>query len=175
MQTFLPYPDLADSVMCLDNKRLGKQRVEAMQILNVLEGRRDGWKNHPAVKMWTGYTDCLHLYKDLCITEWIDRGFNNTMDYTSRYMAPDIDISRLTRLWTNEALATNQRRRDNQNPGINPLFPGWWGGEIHATHRSNLLRKDADHYSKFGWNESDDLAYHWPTPLEPIQLVDQYI
>jgi len=33
MQTFLPYPDLRDSVACLDNKRLGKQRVEAMQIL----------------------------------------------------------------------------------------------------------------------------------------------
>jgi|TARA_R110001599_G_C12132725_1_gene649894 hypothetical protein len=132
MQTFLPYPDMHDSVACLDNKRLGKQRVEAMQILNVLEGRRDGWKNHPAVKMWGGCTEALHLYKDLCIAEWIDRGFNNTMDYTSGY------------IW-------------------NPLFPEWWGGEIHATHRSNLLRKDAQHYGQFGWCETDDLPYFWPT------------
>ena len=149
MQTFLPYPDMHDSVACLDNKRLGKQRVEAMQILNVLEGRRDGWKNHPAVKMWGGCTEALHLYKDLCIAEWIDRGFNNTMDYTSGYMKPDIDISRLT--------------RNPKNSAWNPLFPEWWGGEIHATHRSNLLRKDAQHYGQFGWCETDDLPYFWPT------------
>ena len=57
MQTFLPYPDLRDSVACLDSKRLGKQRVECLQILNVLEGRRTGWQNHPAVKMWAGRSD----------------------------------------------------------------------------------------------------------------------
>jgi len=131
MQTFLPYPDLRDSVACLDNKRLGKQRVEAMQILNVLEGRRQGWKNHPAVKMWTGHTAALHLYKDLCINEWVSRGFNNTMLRTAT-----IDLE--------------------------PNLPNWWGGDIHATHRSNLLRKDADHYGQFSWAEPNDLPYHWP-------------
>ena len=132
MQTFLPYPDLADSVACLDSKRLGKQRVEAMQILNVLEGRRTGWKNHPAVKMWTGHTAALHLYKDLCINEWVSRGFNNTMVRTA---------------------TTND---------LEPNLPNWWDGDIHATHRSNLLRKDAAHYGQFGWCETDDLPYHWP-------------
>ena len=33
MQTFLPLPSMGDSVRCLDDKRLGKQRVEAFQIL----------------------------------------------------------------------------------------------------------------------------------------------
>ena len=33
MQTFLPYPDFARSARCLDNRRLGKQRVESYQIL----------------------------------------------------------------------------------------------------------------------------------------------
>ena len=132
MQTFLPYPDLADSVACLDSKRLGKQRVEAMQILNVLEGRRTGWKNHPAVKMWTGHTAALHLYKDLCINEWVSRGYNNTMVRTA---------------------TTND---------LEPNLPNWWDGDIHATHRSNLLRKDAAHYGQFGWCETDDLPYHWP-------------
>ena len=36
MQTFLPYPDFAKSAMCLDNKRLGKQRIECLQILKAL-------------------------------------------------------------------------------------------------------------------------------------------
>ena len=37
MQTFLPYPNFADSLDCLDYRRLGKQRVEAFQIINALE------------------------------------------------------------------------------------------------------------------------------------------
>ena len=59
MQTFLPYPDFQKTAQCLDNKRLGKQRVEARQIISTLEGKSNGWRNHPAVKMWKGYEDCL--------------------------------------------------------------------------------------------------------------------
>jgi len=33
MQTFLPYPDFAASSAVLDDRRLGKQRVEALQIV----------------------------------------------------------------------------------------------------------------------------------------------
>ena len=52
MQTFLPFPDYIQSARALDYKRLGKQRVEALQILNTLTGRSEGWSQHPAVKMW---------------------------------------------------------------------------------------------------------------------------
>ena len=38
MQTFLPHKDFSISASMLDNKRLGKQRVEALQIYNVLVG-----------------------------------------------------------------------------------------------------------------------------------------
>jgi hypothetical protein len=41
--------------------------------------------------------------------------------------------------------------------------PPWLGDEgVHASHRSNLLRKDREFYSKYGWAESDDLPYVWP-------------
>ena len=33
MQTFLPYPDFRESLESLDYKRLGKQRVEALQLV----------------------------------------------------------------------------------------------------------------------------------------------
>jgi len=33
--------------------------------------------------------------------------------------------------------------------------------EIHASHRSNLLRKNFEFYSKFGWKEPDNLPYIW--------------
>jgi hypothetical protein len=42
----------------------------------------------------------------------------------------------------------------------NPL---WLGDEVfHSAHRSNLLRKDFDYYSKFNWHEPLDLPYVWP-------------
>ena len=54
MQTFLPYPDFAESARCLDRQRLGKQRVETAQILRcIVENRTGGWANHPAVRMWS--------------------------------------------------------------------------------------------------------------------------
>jgi len=74
----MPYPDFQKSVKCLDNKRLGKQRVEAFQILNTLSNG-GGWRNHPAVKMWRGYENALRLYMNICIEEWVNRGFKNTM------------------------------------------------------------------------------------------------
>ena len=30
--------------------------------------------------MWRGYENALGFYKDLCIEEWMRRGFNNTME-----------------------------------------------------------------------------------------------
>jgi hypothetical protein len=41
--------------------------------------------------------------------------------------------------------------------------PPWLGDEaVHASHRSNLLRKNPTHYGQFGWEESTDLEYVWP-------------
>ena len=135
MQTFLPYDNLGKSIKCLDNKRLGKQRVEAFQILKALNGeysKTGAWENHPATRMWRGYEAGLAFYKDLCIEEWIARGFNNTMKITTR---PH-------HVWK---------------------LPKWFGDEFfHASHRSNLLRKDPEHYSQFGWHEPNDLDYVWP-------------
>ena len=79
MQTFLPYPDFRLSARCLDNKRLGKQRVEAWQILRTLLGENEGWKNHPAVRMWYRKTTALKIYSDAIVREWINRGFKNNM------------------------------------------------------------------------------------------------
>jgi len=135
MQTFLPLPSMGESIKCLDNKRLGKQRVEALQILKALRGdyaKTGAWVNHPATKMWRGFEAALSFYKDLCIEEWIGRGFNNTM-----------------------AMAPVHNRT--------VIIPPWLGDDkFHASHRSNLLRKQPDHYSKFNWQEPDDIPYVWP-------------
>lgn len=54
MQTFLPYSSFKDSARVLDRQRLGKQRVENMQIITALLDPDYGWQNHPAVNMWRG-------------------------------------------------------------------------------------------------------------------------
>ena len=135
MQTFLPYPDFRKSVKCLDRQRLGKQRVEAMQILKIVTGERTtgGWINHPAVLMWKGYPAALRFYLKCCIEEWIFRGYNNTMEIPVIENEKDIKL------------------------------PSWLGNErFHASHRSNLLRKDPLYYGKFGWTENETLGYMWP-------------
>ena len=134
MQTFLPYPNFADSLDCLDYRRLGKQRVEAFQIINALEGtsKGKGWINHPATKMWADNIEALKLYCNTAIDKWIKRGYKNTMKLYVLH-----------------------------NPY--PNMPSWFGDlDIHASHRSNLLRKDRDFYGKYGWNEPDNLDYVWP-------------
>ena len=138
MQTFLPYADFSLSASVLDYRRLGKQRVEALQIYNALvdnptlQGNKyKGWLNHPAVLMWKGYEEALLLYKNKMIEEWRDvRKYNNTMEIVE---VPD-----------------------------SIKMPSWIGDErVHASHRSNLLRKDFEFYSKFGWKEDTDLEYYW--------------
>tara|TARA_B100000214_G_scaffold326077_1_gene263930 strand:- start:46 stop:495 length:450 start_codon:yes stop_codon:yes gene_type:complete len=82
MQTFLPYESFTKTAQVLDWRRLGKQRVEGMQIIKAIENPKpQGWKNHPIVKMWTPYVPALKQYTNIIITEWIARGYNNNMEF----------------------------------------------------------------------------------------------
>jgi len=76
------------SLQTLDNKRLGKQRVETYQIISAITRRPKldgtpykGWLNHPCTVMWRDYVPALKLYMNYAIAEWIVRGFKNTMDF----------------------------------------------------------------------------------------------
>ena len=91
------------------------------KVLNNLLGRpkKDGtpykgWTNHPCCVMWRGYEDALKLYLNESINVWIERGKNNTMEFE------EFDVWRIKMPW-------------------------WLGYEpLHASHRSNLLRKDKE-------------------------------
>lgn len=135
MQTFLPYSDFALSAEVLDYRRLGKQRVECKQLLNVIlfPETAKGWKNHPAAKMWRGYSGALASYGLVVCEEWIKRGYKDTLrDFFLEFK-------------------------------LEYIAPYWLGDEdFHSSHRSNLLRKDPTFYEKFGWKEPDDLPYIWP-------------
>ena len=62
MQTFLPYPSFTESAAVLDGPRLGKQRVEAFQLLRALTVPDYGWRHHPAAKMWAHRVPALVAY-----------------------------------------------------------------------------------------------------------------
>lgn len=136
MQTFLPYRSFERTAEALDYRRLGKQRIEAKQILMALDGESKGWVNHPATLMWSDNRDALVLYAVVITEEWISRGYN-------------------------DAQLPWFKRRLPRKHAIE--LPAWLGKrKFHASHRSNLLRKDPLYYRRFGWQESDDLPYVWP-------------
>lgn len=159
MQTFVPYDSYIRIAASLDNKRLGKQRVEAMQILNCLR-KPNRWKNHPAVRMWQGYEQALAVYMDMTIMEWTARGFKNTMPFNYKMEEWfDLDGS----------------------------FPWWFGDEaVHKSHRQMLVWKSIDEYlrtgkpdtfnwyAKQGWHEEYTASldtfggYVWPVELKSV-------
>ena len=153
MQTFLPHKDFGKSARCLDNQRLGKQRVEVLQILRALRGYTKGWRNHPAVKMWRGYEVALAWYGLVICEEWVRRGFRDTCAAKIRRFLPRPLRSPYH---VSNAVVHYYLHR----PGARPPWLG--SRKFHNSHRSNLLRKDPIYYSKFRWTVSDDLPYLWP-------------
>ena len=94
MQTFLPFPDFQQSAAVLDRVRLGKQRVEALQILRALVIPEYGWQSHPAVRMWMGYVPALTMYGLAMVDEWTARGGEDTtrekiMEFAPQAAHPD--------------------------------------------------------------------------------------
>lgn len=139
MQTFIPYRSFSQSARALDWRRLGKQRVEAKQIMQTLEsGRTAGWRNHPAVKMWQGYENELARYGLAMCNEWKRRGYRDSLTefFLDRYdIVSDIHLH----------------------------VPDFITRDFMRSHQSNLIRKEPDHYRPiFGPDVPDDLPYVWP-------------
>lgn len=167
MQTFLTYPLYRDSAKCLDNRRLGKQRVECLQILNTLakgEFHRDvlyhygtklkktPWYNHPAVQMWKGFEGQLAIYGLYICNEWIKRGFKDTCFDKLHKFIPEYAFSE-----------NHHIDYSGHSARLYPM-PKWFSdSRLFASHRANLLRKDPIWYGQFGWTESPDMEYFWPT------------
>lgn len=154
IQTFLPYADFADSARVLDDRRLGKQRVETLQIVHVLLGLRwnlaagvveafepKGWRSHPAVRMWRGYEPALLAYQAKTCQEWMSRGFKDTC------LGKAVGLAALSPLVA----------------GVEVHQPRWLGQEdLHRSHQSNLIRKDPIFYAPLFPEVPADLPYVWP-------------
>jgi hypothetical protein len=147
MQTFLPVADFAESARLLDSPRLGKQRVETLQVLRALELPDYGWASHPVVTMWRGRTAGLVVYGLAMVRAWRQRGFADSTETLIAEFAPD-------------AAAMSQAQAADAG-----LLPSWVGDEaLHRSHRSNLLAKDPDFYRPLFGGDPEGLPYVWPGP-----------
>jgi Pyrimidine dimer DNA glycosylase len=153
MQTFLPYPDFQRTAECLDYRRLGKQRVEVLQLLNALDSPASrGWANHPATRMWRGYPNQLVSYGLVITREWIRRGYRDTC-YDKIYHLYQHGLFYHEDLYPGNPLDL---------PELSSL-PPWMGDpRLHRSHQSNLVRKDPDHYGPLFPGVPSDLEYVWP-------------
>jgi len=131
MQVFCPYNDVQKCVSALDPKRLGNQIYR--ECLTIIRG---GWPNHPCSKIWANHKHALSQYALAGLDELKKRGrfYPHHIDTFQKYLESSPDTG----------------------------FPSVWGFEpFHVAHRSNLLRKNFEWYSKFNWKESTDLNYIW--------------
>ena len=148
MQTFLPYPDFAASAAALDTRRLGKQRVEALQVLRAITWPTYGWKRHPTVRMWAAHPEAVAAYGLAVCDEWVARGYADTC---ARTISTDLATAGLAPPRSQSELARLDR------------LPSWLGEpRLHDSHRAALVRKDPEHYRPHFPDADPELPYHWP-------------
>lgn len=193
MQTFLPYEDFQKSAKVLDSKRLNKQIVEGVQIINAIlkkrAGIKSGWQHHPCTLMWENHVEALVEYVEVCGIEWEYRkgrvlfsDFKFKTVESALVVSPGFYTDELSQAPLHKSLEylTTLEFRTPPPPFSIPLtsfismfsflesrglatLPEWLGDPIlHETHKSNLLRKDFNHYSKFFPNIPNHLPYYWP-------------
>lgn len=137
MQTFLPYKNYKQTAEILDMRRLGKQRVETLQILKALVDPSYGWQHHPATNMWRNHEIHLVDYGIAICDEWISRGYKDTCKEKIGNFYNFFDCSDL---------------------------PYWYGDErLHSSHRASLYKKASDLYPdtwKFDLEKFPE--YWWP-------------
>ncbi|WP_041823876.1 MSMEG_6728 family protein [Streptantibioticus cattleyicolor] len=158
MQTFLPYPDFSASAAVLDARRLGKQRVEALQILRGLTVPGYGWRHHPAVRMWAGYEEALVAYGLEVCRVWTAAGRRDTCA-----------VSLVAGLGA--GAATDPEPRGQAELASAGELPPWLGlPAFHRSHQSALVRKDPDHYGPRFPGVPPDLPYVWPASDRPAPV-----
>ena len=137
MQTFFPYYTVESTCKVLDYKRLGKQRVEGYQILRTLRGDSNGWKSHPAVRMWRGYEPALFDYTIIMCEEWSKRGYTDTL--SDRLFEEFGDLM-----------------------DLNIIYPAWCvRQDVLDSHKAMLYHKNPVHYALFA-KFSHITDYVWP-------------
>jgi len=177
MQTFLPYPSYEKSANVLDQKRLWKQLVEGLQILDTLVTK----KSH----------SCFHCSRtvdnpedigDTCVYGYLSK---HKWQITPWYNHPAVKMwkgyEQSLLIYIENILVANKKRNSHikldktiesyhklahiiaDSPQYKLESPWWLGyDKFHQSHRANLLRKNYDYYIKY-FNEDLTTPYWWPS------------
>ncbi len=149
MITFLPYANFTQSAQTLDRQRLGKQRIEALQIFKTLLQREDipppKWINHPACLMWAGYEYDLCRYGYEICKEWKRRKYIDNLQ--QKFQVAKEIMHRLLYLSDLPQWSENE--------------------ELHRSHRLMLWKKDPYYYNQFAEEAlsfplDQEIKYVWP-------------
>lgn len=89
MNVFITNISPLETAKNLDKRRLFKQIIESIQILDALEGRSEAWRNHPATLQYAEHIDWLKAYSECLLT--YREGFTtraNKADKTAQLLTP---------------------------------------------------------------------------------------
>lgn len=171
MQTFLPYPSFELSARVLDDKRLGKQRVECLQILKALQPQKicDMCNGNKTISIrWVKGGQQEKAQCPRCKAEgtlpraWSNhpatrmwRGFENALVCYGQAMCEE---------WTSRGFDDTCRDKlAEYRTSDKTILPSWYPcARLHSSHRAALLYKLPSHYSQFGWTETPKQDYYWP-------------
>jgi len=175
MQTFLPYPNFDASAAVLDDRRLGKQRVEAKQILLTLEKGPMicGGCRVPRTFIVNSRCECheapyfgVHKfiktpwYNHPAVKMWRGAEFG-----LAEYGAACC-VEWLGRGFNDTLREFFLARMTHYGKDDTSLAEPTWLGDVefHLSHQSNLIRKDPGHYGPLFPGVPADLPYVWPNP-----------
>lgn len=175
VNTFILLNDIRAIAKLLDYKRLGKQRVEAQQMLESIlstSSSKKGFANHPVVKMWNDHPMALAHYLNYMIDEWIFRGYNNTMEKHKIDLevkphatdsSKDTICIQIVFSWFDKIqdMQSDQKKLIHSEIYHVPkdsvktiqdaeryFFPKWFYYKaLQVSHKCSLLRKDPKYYS----------------------------
>ncbi|MFE5678421.1 MSMEG_6728 family protein [Streptomyces erythrochromogenes] len=149
MRTFLPIPSFQASAAVPDVRRLGEQRVEALQVLRGLLVPGHGGRRHPAVRRGAGHEEALVRYGPDACRNPAAEGRGDTWAVT---------LAQYFRAW----LPGGAPRTQEQSAADGDL-PPWLGTpDFHRSHRSALLRKDPGFHRPHFPGGAEDLPYVRP-------------
>lgn len=120
MNTFIPTDNIFDCPKYLDKRRCFKQLLESYQILNILDGKSTGYKNHPVIRMYEDNRDFLQWYYNIFYEYCVNVHMINIKKLPPPSLLPQMMI-----------------------------YPIWWGYyPLHKSHLQNLKRKSIEEYEK---------------------------
>jgi len=168
----MPYANFTISASVLDRSRLGKQRVECLQILKALKAGPYKCKScHIAVTHFNSYKTGYHCYNcesPLTKTPWYNHpAVQMWKKYETGLMLYLYEIcSEWIRRGYKDTCWVKAIEVGFRPPNTDEiiLLPDWLGNEsFHLSHQSNLLRKNPEHYKQFFMGIPNDLPYVWPS------------